>query len=270
MKNSQLQKLGLGLTLTLALNACTDVIELDLNSANPKFVIEGKISNRVGDCEVKITKTTDFFNPDFPPPVQGAEVMIYDDQGDTLVLEESFPGVYTHPNGTALTGRTYFLSVKAEGQHFSAQSAMPALVPLDSVSQQLAIRQTPGKASNYNLVAHFHDPLGKGNRYRMRVFKGPLLEDNAPVQSDESLIQDGSAVSLPMRRVSYKAGESGLLELWCVDPILYRYFSTLENSNSAPGQGVSAAPGNPISNLSNGALGYFGAVQITSRSLEIR
>lgn len=270
MKNSLFQKLSLGLVLTLALNACTDVIELDLNSANPKFVIEGKISNRVGDCEVKITKTTDFFNPDFPPPVQDAEVMIYDDQGDTLILEETFPGVYTHPTGNALTGRTYFLSVKAEGQHFSAQSLMPALVPLDSVSQQIAIRQTPGKSPNYNLVAHFHDPLGKGNRYRMRVFKGPLLEDNNAVQSDESLIKDGSTVTLPMRGVNYKEGESGLLELWCIDPVVYKYFSTLENTNQAPGQGVSAAPGNPVSNLNNGALGYFGAVQITTRSLEIR
>lgn len=270
MKSRSYKNPRLALILALILSACTDVIELDLNSSNPKFVIEGKISNRVGDCEVKVTKTTDFFNPDFPPPVQDAEVMIYNDQGDTLILEETFPGVYTHPTGTALTGRTYFLSVKAEGQHFSAQSVMPASVPLDSVSQQLAIRQTPGKAPNYNLVAHFQDPRGKGNRYRMRVFKGPLLEDNAPVQSDESLIEDGSTVSLPMRAVSYKAGEAGLLELWCVDPILYHYFSTLESANTAPGQGISAAPGNPISNLSSGALGYFGAVHITSKSLEIR
>lgn len=267
MNSSQYKNLGLGLVLTLALNACTDVIEIDLNSSNPKFVIEGKISNRVGDCEVKITKTTDFFNPDFPPPVQNAEVIIYDHQGDTLTLLETFPGVYTHPTGTAVTGRTYTLSIKAEGQSFSAQSIMPVLVPLDSVSQQLAIRQTPGKDPNYNLVAHFKDPEGIGNRYRMRVFKGPLLEDNNLVQSDESLIKDGSTVTLPMRGVNYKTGESALLELWCVDPVLYQYFSTLQNSNTAPGQGISAAPGNPLSNLSNGALGYFGAVQITTKSL---
>lgn len=267
MNSSQYKNLGLGLVLTLALNACTDVIEIDLNSSNPKFVIEGKISNRVGDCEVKITKTTDFFNPDFPPPVQNAEVIIYDHQGDTLTLLETFPGVYTHPTGTAVTGRTYTLSITAEGQSFSAQSIMPVLVPLDSVSQQLAIRQTPGKDPNYNLVAHFKDPEGIGNRYRMRVFKGPLLEDNNLVQSDESLIKDGSTVTLPMRGVNYKTGESALLELWCVDPVLYQYFSTLQNSNTAPGQGISAAPGNPLSNLSNGALGYFGAVQITTKSL---
>jgi len=270
MNSSQYKNLGLGLVLTLALSACTDVIEIDLNSSNPKFVIEGKISNRVGDCAIKITKTTDFFNPDFPPPVQDAEVFIYDDLGDTLTLLETFPGVYTHPIARAVTGRTYTLSIRAEGQTFSAQSIMPVLVPLDSVSQQLAIRQVPGKDPNYNLVAHFQDPEGTGNRYRMRVFKGSFLEDNNPVQSDESLIKDGSAVTLPMRGVNYKAGESALLELWCVDPVLYQYFSTLQNSNTAPGQGISAAPGNPLSNLSNGALGYFGAVQITTKSLEIR
>lgn len=270
MKHNLYKNSSLGLVLALTLSACTDVIEIDLNSSNPKFVIEGKITNRVGDCEVKITKTTDFFNPDFPPPVHDAEVFIYDNLGDTLALLETFPGVYTHATGTAVTGRTYILSIKAEGESFSAQSVMPALVPLDSISQQLAIRQTPGKDPNYNLMAHFKDPEGTGNRYRMRVFKGPLLEDNNPVQSDENLIKDGSAVTLPMRGVNYKTGELARLELWCVDPVLYQYFSTLGNSSQAPGQGISAAPGNPISNLSDGALGYFGAVQITAKSLEIR
>ena len=54
------------------LNSCTKVIDINLNEADPKIVIEAELISGTHDFTVKITKTTDFFNPGQPVTVADA------------------------------------------------------------------------------------------------------------------------------------------------------------------------------------------------------
>ena len=72
---------------------------------------------------------------------------------------------------------------------------------------------------------------------------------------------DGNQVRTSLMMKTFQSGDLVEIELIHFDEASYNYFSTLGDiigSSRGPNSG-SAAPGNPISNWTNGALGYFSA-----------
>jgi hypothetical protein len=52
-------------------------------------------------------------------------------------------------------------------------------------------------------------------------------------------------------------GDVADVELQCLDSLVYRYWQGLDQNQNRGG--ASTTPANPVSNISNGALGYFSA-----------
>ena len=50
-----------------------------------------------------------------------------------------------------------------------------------------------------------------------------------------------------------------------IDPVVYKYWFSL--SQNATGETQSASPANPVSNIKGGALGYFSAHTISTKSI---
>ncbi|MCB0745810.1 MAG: DUF4249 family protein, partial [Ignavibacteriae bacterium] len=55
---------------------CEEIIEVDLNSADPQIVIEAKVSPR-HPITAKISTSTDFYNPGSNNPISGAKVNLF-------------------------------------------------------------------------------------------------------------------------------------------------------------------------------------------------
>ena len=104
---------------------CENVIDLKLKNTEPRIVIEGFISDHIGESRFVITKTTDYFNPSFFPYVSGALVIISDDIGSVDTLVDNLRGVYLAGGFRGIIGRTYFASVTIEGKTYQASSFMP-------------------------------------------------------------------------------------------------------------------------------------------------
>ena len=90
----------ISLVLALFLN-CEDVIDVDLNTAEPKLVIEASINyfkNTPGNTQsIKLSLTAPFFE-DTIPPANGAIVEISDTNGNTFnFVETENTGIY-HTN----------------------------------------------------------------------------------------------------------------------------------------------------------------------------
>ena len=81
-------------SLILLSYSCEEIINVDLNSADPKIVIEGTVTDQPGPYTVTITKTTDYYNPASYPAVSGAQVRIVDDLGFSEQLHETTDGIY--------------------------------------------------------------------------------------------------------------------------------------------------------------------------------
>ena len=250
--------------------ACEKIILVDLNEANPQIVIEATISDESIPCQVLISKTGSYFGQTDIEKVSGAIVTITDQRGRVFQVPEVEPGLYQSPRPMPSAGQTYHLTVSYENQTFEASSQMNAPVKIQHIncSYQNGLGFIE---SGYLLSCIINDPEQHENYYRIRVV--PAGTNNRDRETTYYAFSDeffnGKQVELMLRRKLYQAGDTLQVELLCIDRPVYVYFETL---SKIVGESAarSAAPGNPVSNLSNGALGYFSAYSIDSRLIIVQ
>jgi len=252
------------------LNSCTKVIEINLNEADSKIVIEAELVSGTYDFMVKITKTSDFFNPGQPVTVDDATVFLNKGTDASLHLTNDGNGMYSLKNFTATENTFYFLSVTAEGKTYEASDFMPKNVFLDSLSVSVPENNpfNPSGADSFEIVLHYQDPLGDLNFYRIKS-----TVNGIPRSAGEHLlvIEDrysaGAYLTLPIFTDSYELNDSVEVELVSMSRAMFDYFTTLALLVDGSG---SAAPTNPSSNWSGGALGYFGAFSVSKKTILVR
>ena len=247
--------------------SCEKVIDVDLNEANQSIVIEGNLSYEKGTLEVKISKTASYFEPGSVEKVSNAGVFLEHHTGETIEIIETAPGTYEKNHLPLQPGNVYKLRVEAEGEVYNAESFLNEQVEIDSLSY------TYYNGNNffdggYRLRLYFADPAEEDNYYRIKVFKNGTLENavNDLIVFDDSAL-DGKIIEVTLRGQSFTAGDKADVQLISLDKNAYEYLSTLRDlANTNPG---SPAPANPISNFSNGALGYFSAWSHDSKDILI-
>jgi hypothetical protein len=245
--------------------SCRKVINVDLNSADPRVVIEASISDEPGPYFVKLTKTVNFNQPSAYPAITGANVVLSDDAGNTETLTETSAGTYQTSAIAGTPGRTYTLSITTGGKTYTAVSKMNAPIIMDSLNVQKGYFSTVK-----NVHIFVTDPAGADNWYRFvetindsakkDIFiTGDILRDGQ--QMEEILFVDDVEDSL-------QRGDSVTIALQSIDEGVYEYFRTLLQITGGGDPG--STPANPKSNFSNGALGYFSAYSVTRKSVIVR
>lgn len=245
----------------IILSSCTKVINVNLNDSSPQIVIEGNITNSTGPYQVKITKTVNFSASNIFPPVSGAFVKITDSTSSTAdTLTETSPGIYTTHSINGITGHTYNLYVLAQGKIYTSSSKMPATVPLDSISFQ---HDNRFGTSYIEPVVYFQDPAGIANYYTFTEFVNNRRMSDPFIFDDR--LSDGKYISQQLYSDSshVHVGDTLRILMYCVDKNVWNYFNTLIQATSNNVQALS--PSNPISNISDNALGYFSAAAIVSK-----
>ena len=239
------------------LTSCQKEIDIDLNSSNPKFVIEGQLSDAVGDSTlVHISKTLNFNQAVAYPLVNDALVTLTDNTNNTIyTLSLIRPGVYFIPNLVGITGHQYTLKVVIDNQLFSSSSVMPSSVKLESIILFPSTSGGPGNGPPGSkpiviLIPNFTDIKDVVNYYQIVVSRNDTLLTNIELRDD--VIFNGLPNKRPVR-VEGNIKDHILLDLQCVDKKAYDYFFGLDGNLRQS----SATPSNPPSTFDNGALGYF-------------
>jgi len=251
--------------------ACEDVIEIDLDNIEPKLVIEAVITDQTLQQTVKLTKTGDYFEPGIYPAVSYANVIIRDDLGNSENLPEINPGVYQTTNLQGTTGVVYNLSVEVEDMEYTAVSEMPVKVNIDTLSTEF-FEATPRFDEGYMVKCHFTDPAGISNYYRFKIYEnGILLNSSGDFIIRDDKIFDGNAVQIPLAIKTFQINDTVAVELLSLNKDTYDYYNTLIGGSSGPGDMMSSStPANPVSNINNGAMGYFGVYTISSKTIIIQ
>jgi hypothetical protein len=238
--------------------SCTKVVKINLNASAPKLIIEGNISDQTISCQVKLTKSVNFDELNSFPKVSGATVSIKDNTGNNYVLIETSPGLYIAPGVNGIPGRTYTLSVTLDGITYTAVSYMPAPVSIDTISQQIKY-----------VRLQFHDEKNVENYYRfIEEINGRVLTS---IHADNDILRDGNIVTQEIihRDSTLHTGDNVKIYLYAIDRPVFNYLGQLRQATSGYG-GQTASPANPVSNFDNGALGFFSANAVRSKSIIIK
>lgn len=249
-------------TTSLFLGACEKVIDVDLNSVNPKLVVQGNINQLPGPYFVTLNQSLNFDESNNFPPVQNAFVTISDNLGDVDTLTEVQSGVYATTHLQGIPGNTYTLSVNVAGEIYTSVSTMPQYVEL----QGLNFLNFTGPLGNQRMftVPVFQDPAGQENFYRYILRVNHLTSESIFLLSDQDY--DGQLNTRALRSFDpqIQSGDSVWVEMRCVDESVWNYFDGLRESGGGNPLNQPATPFTPSSPIQGeNVIGYFSAHSVS-------
>ncbi len=234
--------------LGLLVSSCEKVIDVDLNSADPKTVIEANLQEGDHLFQVRVYQTKGYFSDAPTVYFDDAAVTLSDGSGETIALTPAGSGRYL-AEVQAVAGKTYTLQVLHDGETFTATSMLPQVTDLQHLSfKEISL---PGEGNNREVYLQFDDRTDEHNFYRVLVTANDSLEQDLQYFDDKYF--DGNNVKWALNNL-YEPGDQLEVELRSIDEAAYNFYYTLAPILSG---NVDTAPGNPTTNWQGGALGYF-------------
>jgi hypothetical protein len=127
------------LLLVLSLSSCEEVVNLDLETAESKIVIDAEIrwnkETTGNEQTIKISKMAYYYSPT-TPKVSGAKVRVENSDGVVFTFTESKPGSYVCTDFVPVLNMNYTLYVEAEGKTFTAVEKMTSVTPINKIEQK--------------------------------------------------------------------------------------------------------------------------------------
>lgn len=258
----QYLKFIVGLCAIILILGCEELIEVDLNASDPKVVIVADLNNQGGTQEIMVSRTVNFDEDRSYDPVKDALVYLRSQNGRIYDFDQQQDGRYTRSSLPLEVGESYSLEVIVDEQQYSAQSVMTQYVEIDSLG---LTKENIFNDTYYFVNLKFQDPKGEENYYRYTVSLNGAPFVFSSVFSDK--FNDGNQVTHqvgPPGDTELKPGDELRIRRSTVSKNIYQYWSEFQMTN--PG---SAAPGNPTSNINNGALGYFSVSNVREYNVTV-
>lgn len=252
----------------LLLTSCEKVIDIPLEDADRKFVIEGVLRDTPGENYILISKTGSVYESSNFEKISSASVIVTDKNGTEYVFTEvpGSPGRYTNATFTTELNDVYNLEVVTGTETFTSSSQTFYKPEIDSLSylEQVGTFGV-GTDTTYLVFFSFTDKAGEENHYRLIVYVNGVADGTYYITNDE--LFDGQAYSQPAFATTIEKGDTVVMELLSMDKNAYTYFFSLSNA-TAEGP-FAPTPANPVSNIEGGAIGYFNAYTSDTMSIII-
>ncbi|HEX4877132.1 MAG TPA: DUF4249 domain-containing protein [Chitinophagaceae bacterium] len=284
------------ISTTLLFTSCEKTVDFNLNTAEPKLVIEASIENGQAPV-VYISKSLDYFssiNYDMlaNSSVSGAEVYISNGTQTHRLKEYSLQtpagsSLFYYSNdpaspATAFLGQlntAYSLRIVSGGKEYTAVSRIPSITRrIDTLYWKPA--PAGNLANKVVLMIKATDPPGYGDyiRYYTKQNRDPFFPGLNSVYDDQVI--DGTTYevqvergvprtgSIPENYSFFDRGDTVTVKLANIDKATYDFWRTMEFSYASVGNPFSS-PTKVLSNINGGALGYFGGYAAQYRTLII-
>lgn len=257
-----MRKLGALMIAMLFFTSCEELIEVDLNTADPRYVIEAELLNGIETQKIRVTQTVPFDSNVPSKVIDHAEVQVWSSEGRVYNFYTIGQGYYQIDRLVPRSALEYRLSVRVDGEEFTATERMHDFVPVDSVG---IVEETIFNEINYSVLFKFNDPAEEENFYKYAVSVNEQPFRFLQVQSDK--YNNGLYVTHQLMDYAkpFELGDTIVIRRQNISKPVFKYWNEIQMMN--PG---SAAPSNPTSNISNGALGYFSISQFKDYGLRIR
>ena len=278
MKKVSIYRFRLVLVIAaVTMAACTERIEIELDSTYRRLVVYGTITTDSIHHRVRLSATSDYFS-NLPSPAFSGALVELETGRNMLRLEESdtVPGLYETPVAFRGIPRTNYhlhisqVDVDGDGndETYSAESTMPAIPQLDSI--QLVYFETPF-FSAYQVFMFAKDSPER-DYYSYKIWKNSdLLTDELSdytVQSDD-FVNGGYIYGLPVYflldsdpRTALHPGDTVTLELNSIGEDYYDFISDAQLELMGNNPLFSGPPANVHSNIDDNGQGIFTAYSL--------
>lgn len=260
--------------VSLLLSACTEKVNVNLDSTYTRLVVDGNIESDTAAYQIKLTKTADYFFNEPVPPVTQASVFLSDGE-NIFTLVETKPGIsgiYTTDSSFAgKKDKTYILHIDL-AEVISAESSFDATCKLNHVTHLDSIRTVfePdwGKEGVWKIKLWAQEPGNEVNYYLFNLYRnGKLLTDTITkkVVSDDKFYNGSymTGVDVIYLNNAHKwetiyPGDTITLQMSGITEEYFNFIMQVQQSGfNIPF--FSGPPANVKGNITNGGVGFFAA-----------
>ncbi|MBC7449014.1 MAG: DUF4249 domain-containing protein [Hymenobacteraceae bacterium] len=249
--------------VALALTACEKVIDYPLRSTDEKLVVEGLVTDQPGPYTIKLTGTKDYLTNSAVPLHTADLVTITDvEAGVVDTLRRTDAGTYqTTPKlGVGQLNHSYRLLVVRGAQRVEATSRLLPCTPLDSITFVYKQKGTDAvEETGYYTTIYFREPAGRGDYYRLNAYTNGVWRNRNELFFFDDELYDGNYAEGTFDIFPAQLGDTVTMELRTIDRPAFDFYTGLVNTQMQGGTPFDSPPANAPTNLSGGALGYFGA-----------
>ncbi|GAA4971427.1 DUF4249 family protein [Algibacter aquimarinus] len=257
------------LFIGFCLTSCEDVIDVDLETAQTRLVIDAALNWEKGTTgnnqTIKLSLTAPFFD-DVIPPATGATVFVTDNFNNTFnFIEDANSGVYQNNTFIPVLNRDYNLTVVYNSETYTATETLLPVVPIEFVEQN---NEGGFSGEETEIEAYYTDPENIENHYLFefrRVDKNIL---DLEVYDDE--FTDGNQIFAFYSDEDIEAGEELEIRNLGISGPFYEFMNILlQQTDDDSGDPFETQPasvrGNCVNqtNPDNYPLGYFRASEVS-------
>ena len=265
-----MKKIIVSLILIIAVfsASCEDVVEVDLDNAPPKLVIEAAINWKKGTSgnqqKIKLTTTTSFYSTEIPK-VSGATVSIKNSTNVVFnFIEILKTGEYSCATFIPVINETYTLTVIRNGNTYTAVETLKPVAPITKIVQN---NKGGFTGTDIEIKTFYQDPTGESNYYLYKYLYSNQVKLNFYVDLDEFF--NGNEFFSISQNDELKKGDKIEISHYGISKAYYNYMSVLVSIAGNNGGGPFQSPpatvrGNIINttDASNYPLGYFSLSEV--------
>lgn len=256
------------LLLLVFTNSCEEKVDIPLDTAPPRLVIDAAIKWTKGtignEQKIKLSTTTNFYS-NVIPTISGAVVFITDADGTVFnFIETTGTGEYICSDFNPVLNGDYVLTVIHNGETYTATETLKPVNPIDSIQQ---INDSGFTGDDIIIKVFFTD---NGTRDDFYLFKFKSTDKPMPsygVEKDEFF--QGNQIFGIYADENLEAGQNLEISINGISERYYNYMNILLSiSGGNAGSPFSSPPakvrGNIINttNDDNYALGYFSLAEV--------
>lgn len=249
--------------LSIFFTSCEEVVDVDLDTAPPKLVIEAAINWEKGTAGkqqvIKLTTTTGYFESVIPT-VSNAVVHIKNSKNEEFdFLEVQKTGRYVCNNFVPVIDETYTLTVISGGNTYTATETLKSVAPITRIEQN---NEGGFTGKDIEVRAYYNDPADENNYYLYKYVYSNKITSNFYV--DEDKFFQGNEFFSVSDDDELKIGDEIEITHFGISKQYYNYMSILVSIAGSNAGGPFQSPpatvkGNIINTTdkANYPLGYF-------------
>ncbi len=260
--------------------ACQEIVDLEVETSAPLLVVDGLITTERKQHEVRLGQTADYGLKEYPPATNA--FVTISDENNTFQMSEISDGVYITDDSIAgEVGKVYTLRIAWSGNVYQAMDTLPEVTDFEPIffgegfpNEDFEFRRhqfgfseanrweqwvtrtepLPGNVNPSSLGQQIGVSFDIDNGYVFNWFTHPKIEVSGVFQFEETHFY------------GFRGGNRVAQRKFSLSDQHYAFWRTVFLETEWRGSLFDTEPTNVITNVSNGAVGFFGASAVIEKT----